>query len=357
MERISTHQFMMLAAAVLLGTVFLPVASMVTAVGGRDGWLSALPGFIFGIPFAKMLLSMAAKYPNNNLIEITEKNLGKWIGKGIGIFYILVTTYLGGLLVGQGVDMYTRTSLPLMSRNVLIFGVFILSLYLFLSGIEVLARFAEVVFPIVILALICMVIITIPRFEQGELYPILADGITPVLKASTKIMPWPMEYTLFLAGLLPFISKKSKDMKLMYRGIWQAYILVIILITGMILIQLLTFGPFEVIRLTYGILVLGNMVEISRTIAGVESVFMMVWMGAHAMKVAALFFAGMWGLQSVFGLKNIKWCLLLALGYIWNPMFISRGFDVVVEIDMVDQYIILPFAATWVFLVWGLEFG
>ena len=34
MERISPHQFMALGAAVLLGTTFLPVASIVTGVGG-----------------------------------------------------------------------------------------------------------------------------------------------------------------------------------------------------------------------------------------------------------------------------------------------------------------------------------
>lgn len=355
MERISTHQFMILGAAVLLGTIFLPVASIVIAAGGRDGWMAVFPGLIIGIPFAKMLLSMISKHPDKNLIEITEKVLGKWFGKVMGVIYILSTTYFGGLLVGQGVDMYTRTSLPLMSRNVLIFGAFILSFYLFISGIEVLARFAEVVFPIIILAFCFMVLITIPRFEQGELYPILADGIMPVLKASIKIMPWPMEYILFLAGLLPFISRKPKDLKQMNRGLWQAFLVVIVLVTVVVLIQLLTFGPFEVVRLTYGILVLGNMVEVSRTIAGVESIFMLVWMGAHTIKVAALFYAGMWGLKSVFGLKNWKWSLLLALVYIMNPMFISRGFDVVIEIDMMDQYIILPFAAGWVLLVWGVD--
>lgn len=57
MERISPHQFTTLGAAVLMGTTFLPVASIVTGVGGRDGWMSVLPGFAVGIPYSLLILS------------------------------------------------------------------------------------------------------------------------------------------------------------------------------------------------------------------------------------------------------------------------------------------------------------
>lgn len=355
MERLSTHQFMVLSSAVLLGTTFFSVGSLVVGIAGRDGWMAILPGFILGIPFGLMLLSMVYKYPNKNLIEISERVLGKWIGKGLGLLYIFVTSYLGGLHVGQGVDMYNRTILPLMPRTVLIFGGFFLVFYLFISGIEVLGRFAEVVFPVVTGALILMALFTIPRFEQGELYPILADGMMPVLKASMKVAPWPMEYILFLAGLLPFLSRQAKDLKQMKKGIWRSVFFAAFLITITVLIQIQTFGPFETVRLTYGLLVLDNMIEISRTIAGVESIFTLVWMGALIIKITACFFAGMWGIRSVFGLKNLKWSFVLGLVYVAIPMFISRGIDLVVENGTVDDYLILPFAVVWVLLVWGVD--
>ena len=68
MERISTHQFLTLGAAVLMGTTFLPVASIVTGVGGRDGWMSVLPAFALGIPYGLMVLSLVEQYPQNYLI-------------------------------------------------------------------------------------------------------------------------------------------------------------------------------------------------------------------------------------------------------------------------------------------------
>src|SRR5665648_1151201 len=88
MERISTHQFLTIGAAVLMGTTFLPVASLVTGVGGRDGWMSVLPGFAVGIPYGLMVLSLVERYPHKNLLQISETLFGKWIGKIIGVIYI-----------------------------------------------------------------------------------------------------------------------------------------------------------------------------------------------------------------------------------------------------------------------------
>lgn len=355
MERLSTHQFMVLSSAVLLGTTFFPIGSMVTGIGGRDGWMAIIPGFGLGIPFGFMVLSLMPKYPNKNLIEISEKVLGKWLGKGLGFLYILATTYFGALLSGQGADMFKRSILPVMPHHVFILGGSLLVFLLYMNGIEVFGRFAEVIFPIVIVALIGTALLTIPRFEQGELFPILADGIKPVLYASVKVAPFPMEYILFLAGLLPFLPKKSKDLIQMKKGIWRAVFLVVFLSIIITIIQILTFGPFETTRLSYGLLVLGKMIELSRTVAGVESIFALIWMGALTMKISAFFFAGMWGIKSVFGLKSVKWSFILGLAYIYIPLSFPRGADIVVEIGVADDYLILPFTVFWVLLVWGVD--
>lgn len=355
MERLSTHQFTILSSSVLLGTTFFPVAYQVTSVAGRDGWMAILPGLFLGVPWGLMLLSLIPKYPNKDLVQISEKVLGKWMGKGFGLLYIFVTLYFGGLLLSQEVDVFTSTILPLMPHSVLTFTGFALVFYLFYSGIEVFGRFSEVVFPLVALSLLTIAIFSIPRFEQGELYPILADGVMPVILASIDLFPLPMEYILFLAGLLPFLSKQPKDLKQMRKGIWRTIFMVAFLLLVTVLVQIMTFGPYETVRMTYGLLVLGKMIEVSRTIAGVESLFILIWLGALTIKISAFFFAGVWGIRSVFGTKNQSWSFLLAGVYLASPMVITRGTDLVVEIGRVDQYLILPLALVWVGLVWGVD--
>ena len=359
MERISTHQFTILSTEVLLGTTYMVAGSGLAGAAGRDGWMAILPGFALGIPLALMIFSLIPNYPDMNLVEISEKVLGKWLGKGIGLLCSVIALYFGAILLGQGVDMYNRSVLPLMPQYVLVLGLFVIVIYLYFSGIEVLSRFSEVTFPVIFLSLLFIALFSIPRFEKGELFPMLDNGLKPLLRGMWNVAPWPMEYILFLGGLLPFLPHKAKDLKTMKRGLFKAFFMVIVLSTLMVIIQIMTFGPFETARLTYALLVLGNMIEVSRTITGVEVIFTLIWTGALALKVAALLFAGIWGLRAVFGIKGRKattrLSVIVGMMYVLIPLYTLTGIAVVVEIQLVDNYLILPFTALWVVLVWGVE--
>ncbi|HBW39171.1 GerAB/ArcD/ProY family transporter [Desulfosporosinus sp. BICA1-9] len=354
MERISPHQFMTLGAAVLLGTTFLPVASIVTGVGGRDGWMSVLPGFAVGIPYGLMVFSLLEQYPQKNLLTISETLLGKWIGKIIGTIFILITGYLGGLLLGQVGDIYQVSTMPVTPLGVFYLGGLLLVFYLVNSGIEVLG-FSEVVFPLIVIALLLNIGLSIPRIEQGELLPILSEGFKPIFIGAFKVTPFVMTYMLFLAGIIAFLPTGKQELRQLKTGVWRTVFLVGILDTLVVLIQMLVFGPAETIRVVYGLLVLGKMVEVSRTVAGVESIFLGVWFGAAVLKISSLFFAAIWGLETVFGLKGLKWNLAMGVAFLGIAFRFIRGPSLIMEIGLVDEYLIVPFISLWVPILWGVS--
>ena len=354
MERISPHQFMTLGSAVLMGTTFLPVASIVTGVGGRDGWMSVLPGFSIAIPYGLMIISLAERYPHKNLLQISETLLGKWIGKVLGVLYILITGYFGGLLLGQAGNIYQTSIMPLTPISVFHLGGILVVFYLVRAGIEVFARFSEVIFPLIVIALVLNVGLSIPRIEQGELLPILGEGLKPLFWSGIKVLPFAMEYILFLAGILTFLPTSKQEVGQLKTGVWRAVLLVGILNTLVVLTQILVFGPVESIRLVYGLLVLGKLVEVSRTVAGVESLFLGVWLGALVIKVSALFFIVTWGLETVFSLKGLKWDLAVGSAFLGIAFKFTRGPSLIKEIGLVDNYLILPFASLWILTLWGV---
>jgi spore germination protein (amino acid permease) len=355
MERISPHQFMTLGAAVLMGTTFLPIASVVTGVGGRDGWMSVLPGFAVGIPYGLMVLSLVERYPHKNLLQISETLFGKWIGKIIGVLYILIAGYFGGLSLGQAGNIYQASIMTLTPISVFYLGGLLLVFYLVRSGIEVFARFSEVVFPLIVIALVLNVGLSIPRIEQGELMPILSEGLKPLFLGGIKVLPFAMEFILFLAGILTFLPTGMKELGQLKTGVWRAVFLVGILDTLVALIQILVFGPFETIRLVYGLLTLGKMVEVSRTVSGIESLFMGVWFGALVMKVTAFFFTAIWGLETVFSLKGLKWNLVVGIVFLGIAFNFTRGPSLIKEIGLVENYLIFPFASVWILTLWGVS--
>jgi len=352
MERISPHQFKTLGAAVLLGMSFLPIASTVTTAGGRDGWMSVLPGFAVGIPYGLMVLSLLERYPGQNLLQISETCFGKWIGKLVGFVLILVSSSLGGLLLGQVGDIYQASIMPLTHLWLFYLGVLLLVFLLVRSGIEVFARFSEVIFPLIIIALVQNSGFSIPRIEQGELMPILSEGLKPIFLGAFKVVPFVMTYMLFLALLTAFLPTGKQELSQLKRGLWQVVFLVGILDTLVVLIQILVFGPTETIRLVYGLLVLGKMVEISRTVSGVESLFVGVWLGAAVIKISSLFFASIWGLETVFGLKGAKWKLVMCVVFLGIAFRIARGTFLIMEIGFVAEYLIMPFVSIWIPTLW-----
>ncbi len=355
MERISPHQFLTLGAAVLMGTTFLPIASLVTGAGGRDGWMSVLPGFAVGIPYGLMILSLVEQYPQQNLLQISEILFGKWIGKSLGFLYILITGYLGGLLLGQVGDIYQASIMSLTPLGVFYIGGILLVFFLIKAGIEVLARFSEVIFPIIVVALLLNIGLSIPRIEQGELLPILSEGIKPILWGAFKVTPFVMTYMLFLVGAIAFLPSGKEELSQLKKGVWRTIFLVGSLDTLVVLMQILVFGPFETVRMVYGLLVLGKMVDVSRTVAGVESLFMGVWLGAAVMKICSLFFAAIWGLETVFGWKGLKWNLAMAVIFLGIAFRFVRGPSLILEIGLVDDYLTLPFISIWIPILWGVS--
>ncbi|HBP63290.1 MAG TPA: spore gernimation protein, partial [Desulfosporosinus sp.] len=247
MERISTHQFMTLSAAVLMGTTFLPIATIVTGSGGRDGWMSVLPGFALGIPYGLMVLSLMEQYPKKNLLQISETLFGKWIGKIVGVIYIIIAGYFGGLLLAQLGDIYQRTTMLLTPMSVFYLGGILLVFYLVRSGIEVFSRFSEVIFPLIAFALLLNCGLSIPRIEQGELLPILSEGLKPLFLGGMKVLPFVMSFILFFAGIITFLPTGKQELGQLRTGLWRAVFLVGILDVLVSLIQVLVFGPVETI--------------------------------------------------------------------------------------------------------------
>jgi len=355
MERISTHQFMTLGAAVLMGITFLPIASFVAVDGGRDGWMSVLPAFSVAIPYGLMVLSLLEQYPHKDLLQISETFFGKWIGKSVGVLYILIMGYFGGLLLAEAGNMYQSSVMPLTPISVFYLGALLLVFYMVRSGIEVLARFSEAIFPLIVIALVLNIVLCIPRIEQGELFPIMSEGLKPLFLGGIKVVPLVMTYILFLAGIATFLPTGKQELAQLKSGVWRGVFLVGILNTLVVLIQILVFGPGETVRLVYGLLVLGKMVEISQTVTGIESLFIGIWLGALVIKVSSCFFAVAWGLESVFSLNGLKWNLVIGIVFSLIALQFVSGPSLMIELGLVGKYLIFPFTFVWIPSLWGVS--
>jgi spore germination protein (amino acid permease) len=345
---------MILSSGILLGTAFLPIAQILAAVAGRDSWWAVMPGYFIAVPYGLIVLFFMQRYPGQNLLQISGNVFGKWVGKAIAVYYLLIAGYIGALYVARAVDTYKRMIMPLMPKSVYTTGVILLVIALAWAGIEVLARFSEFIFPLVVIALIITMLLSIPRFEWDQFFPVLANGIKPVVFGAFKTLSFSLEYILFLAGLIPFLP--TVEQSRLKSGLLRAVILVGIVMTLITFTEIMVFGPVEAARLNLGVLSLGKMIEIAKTIAGIESVFEGFWLGAAILKITAAFFAVIWGLEYIFGLMKKFW-LYAAIVLIFFIIAILQegGTQVYLELLMVENYFLVPFVLLWVPSLWVVE--
>jgi len=96
-------------------------------------------------------------------------------------------------------------------------------------------------------------------------------------------------------------------------------------------------------------------VEISRTVNGIESLFIGVWFGALVIKISAFFFMASWGIETVFNLKGLKWNFIMGAVFLGIAFGFTRGPSLIMEIGLVQKYLILPFTSVWILTLWGVS--
>ncbi|CAA7599862.1 Spore germination GerAB [Acididesulfobacillus acetoxydans] len=354
MEKISEHQFTMVCAAVLLGTTFIPVGQTSVQVAGRDAYMSVVLVYGLAIPWGLMILAITRNHPGQNLLEVTAALLGKWPGKFLALLYTGAVGYLGILLLARVGDTFRRSILPLVPTTVIIGGMILLVLMLAWSGVENFARFAESVFPLVVFGLLFTMVFSIPRFEPDEYLPILENGVMPVIWGVAKLASYPMEFILFMAGAITFVPREDEGR--LKKGLWRASVFVAFIQGALTFTEVMVFGPEEAMRLNYGLLALGKMVEISRTVSGIESLFLLIWMGAEIIKICALFLAAFWGIRHLSGWNKNLW-LYLGLALLFMAVAVPRpgGTALALQILRFDEWTVLPLAGCWIPLLFLLN--
>lgn len=356
MERLSMYQFKLLVTSVLLGTMLLDSPTEILLTAGRDGWMCTLPGYLLVIPYGLLVISLMNRYPGMDLLQVSAQVFGKWTGKGIGLIFCLVFIYLSGLNAAEAGVIFANSIMPLTPVWVFHAATAFLIFLLAMAGIEILGRFVETVFPIAVLMYAVILIFAVSQFERGELFPLLENGIGPVLNGTVKIFPHALEFIAFFAMLLPVLPSPNdkKARRTLRRSIAIGACFVGIMTSMVIMALIETFGE-DASRLTFGVVVLAKAVEFKNMLAGGESILEMIGYSLFLIKSAALFFAAFWALKMVFGFKSDRWKIVLIVLLLAAELLSGGAVDLLLEVKYLQLYIIIPFIGAWIPALWIME--
>ncbi|NGM82045.1 endospore germination permease [Paenibacillus sp. 7124] len=306
--KISARQAGFLMFTFLMGSSAVIIPSSAASFAKQDGWLTVVIATLIGIAVVLLFTKLGLLFPERSIVEYSEIILGKWIGKAVGLLYVLYPCYTGALVTGVFRDYVITVALPQAPAIIVSGSLLAVIAYAVRGGIEALGRVNELILPFRELIVMIIILMLVTEYKWNYLLPFLGQGIPPVIKGSVSVASLPFGETIVFAMLLPNISN--------IRKVKKSYILAVIfggsMLTISVLISLLVFGPSIVARMNYPTHELIKYIEKLGFLTDMDTLGMMLWISSGFTKIAILYYCAAVGLA--------QWCRLSDYRFVVNPL-------------------------------------
>lgn len=160
---------------------------LLASEAGSDAWISVFIGMLCGmLLLIAVTLQVHRKAPGLNLVEIFNSTFGKVAGSLFGVSYIVYFCYKAIRNVREFGDLMILFLLPTTPLWFIMFVFLILAGYAVYQGVEVFARIAEILLPIIILLYVGLFIMIYCTglFDIHRLQPVMDNGLKKVAGAA-----------------------------------------------------------------------------------------------------------------------------------------------------------------------------
>lgn len=315
-ERITNWQLLMLLGGFLIGTSTIILA---TPLAGRSGWLATLLTIIPATLSLLVWWQLSLLWKKPLIAGILEK-LGPILGSVLSLFYLLYFLLLASLVTADVNFLSSVAVMPETPKLIFASGMLLLSSIAIRGGIESIGRLAEILLPLIGLAIIIGVIFVIatPQLVHWNyLFPLLDTGWLQTIRASISIFCFPFGEVIVFTSLFPFVL----DLKAAKGSSFAVFILVGIFLTGLAMIQTAVLGE-EIIRTTFPGLSLLREIRVADFVTRLEVLGIFVWSLASFIKISIYFWALATGLTQLLRLSDYR-PLIFPLGIIITLLSVS----------------------------------
>lgn len=332
---ISNHQLAIITSIFVVGASPLIVPTLVASVAGRDSWLSAIFAAIVGLLVVWVNIYLAQLHPGKTFVEFTQQLLGNWMGGFVAISLIMIEFLAGTDVIWYVGDFFTTVYMTGASKyyiNVLFAAVLATAL---LYGLEAVARAREVLFIITLTFFIFALLLLIPQFKIDNLFPILENGVNPVV---VGMFPLLNNAVFPIICLSMIFTTNIKDIKTAKISIFKGYFLGMLEVFFALIVCVLVVGGTFIEKLRYPLFVITKEIEVGVIFSHLEALIVIVWLVVSFFAAFIYIYAGVLGLSQVLKLKDYKRIVIPVLliitiysGIIYKDVQYQLNFDTVVR--------------------------
>ncbi|GAB7387075.1 hypothetical protein BSNK01_09110 [Bacillaceae bacterium] len=300
---ISPRQATSLVASSLFGAGVLIMPRTTAEYAQEAAWLSALVGGLFALLLIWIITKLGMRFPEETIVQYAPKILGHpripALGKILSLPFILplILTWLAGTVITARIfgEVVVTAVLRLTPLEVIIATMIVAATVLVFFEVEVLARFNEVVFPIILFPILAIALTSFKAAKPEYILPLLPVDSLAVLQGAltTALTYLGLE---IMTVMTAYTQQKEKIVRANVLGIaWPTFVYTLITAAGVAV-----FSHWELSLLTWPTLELVKTTEVPGLILErLESAFLGVWVAAVFTKVGNLYYVACFSLSQL----------------------------------------------------------
>jgi len=302
-HKINPFQFLVLVIFFTIGTGILIVPSALATYSMQDAWISAIIGTVVGVLVIWLFTFIGLWFPNLTYIQLNEKIFGKWLGKLVSIFFVIMTIlYTASLLVHSGSFLKTQ----MLPNTPIVVSTSLMSLILVMAvrlGLTAIARAAEILIFVFFFLFIVLVSFIIPQIDFDNIEPFFQSSGKSLMQSSLLVIVLSSINAIALLMIFPaFITQVKKAKKYFLIGNIIGGI-VIIIIT---LLCVFVLGSNTTARQIYPSYALAKVINVGNFVNRIEGFMAALWILSLYFKMVIYFFASVLGIAQILNLKDYR---------------------------------------------------
>jgi len=273
----------------------------ITFLAKQDSWISIILAFIVGIiPFA-LFLALINIEPSLSFSQLVKKYCGKTLGTIINIILIVSVTYHASIVLWNLSNFINSQFLFKTPITVISIFFMIPIIYTVSKGLKTIGRTSMVLFLITIIIYVITLLSLIGKLDISNIFPILENGITPVLDGTLVELSYSV-LAIFPLLIIPKnnISENQKLKKSLITfyiiNFLSMFIVMFLIITifGSPLANLYQYPEFHILKT----------VNIANFFQRVESVLAFQWLFDFAVGLIIFVYFLKTAIQQTFNFEN-----------------------------------------------------
>lgn len=234
-KNITTQQAAVIVGNYILGVGILTLPrSAAEKVKTPDIWLTVIIGGLIAMVAGIIVVKLNQQYPGKTFYEYSQLIVGKWLGAVLNAVIIIYFIASSGHMVRAMAEVMNQYLLEGTPRWAVIMAFLWVGMYIIAGGVSAIARFFEIVFPLTVLIILFLGLLSFKIFDINNLRPVLGHGIGPVLDGAKTTG---LSFTGFeiLLVVQAYMSTPKKAVRAVVIGIlipMLFYVVTVVMVVG-----------------------------------------------------------------------------------------------------------------------------